>query len=120
MSASLIFWFALSVICDVSGQLCFKSGADRLPAAGPWLERGRAILGNPFVLAGLAIYVVEIFVTLKILSVAPLSIAYPIASLNFLGVTLASATILREKVGRPQWIGAWLVTIGVAIVASTA
>ena len=45
------------------------------------------------------------------LSVAPLSIAYPIASLNFLGVTLASATILREKVGRPQWLGAWLVTL---------
>jgi drug/metabolite transporter (DMT)-like permease len=80
MSVALIFWFALSVLCDVSGQLCFKTGADRLPADGPLLGRAGA----------------------------------------FLGVTLASATILREKVGRPQWLGAWLVTIGVAIVAGSA
>jgi drug/metabolite transporter (DMT)-like permease len=33
---------------------------------------------------------------------------------------LASATILREKVGRSQWLGASLVTLGVAIVAGTA
>jgi drug/metabolite transporter (DMT)-like permease len=120
MSAILIFWFALSVLCDVSGQLCFKIGADRLPSASSVLAKARSLLSNPWLVAGLCIYAVEVFVWLKILSVAPLSIAFPIASLNFLGVMLASATILREKVGRPQWVGAWLVTIGVAIVAGTA
>jgi drug/metabolite transporter (DMT)-like permease len=120
VSATLVFWFALSILCDVSGQLCFKIGADRLPSTGSVLGRALAISSNPWVIAGLCIYAIEVFVWLKILSVAPLSIAFPIASLNFLGVMLASATILREKVGRPQWIGAWLVTIGVAIVAGTA
>ena len=89
-------------------------------AASSVLAKARSLLSNPWLVAGLCIYAVEVFVWLKILSVAPLSIAFPIASLNFLGVMLASATILREKVGRPQWVGAWLVTIGVAIVAGTA
>jgi undecaprenyl phosphate-alpha-L-ara4N flippase subunit ArnE len=120
VTVGLIFWFALSVVCDVSGQLCFKTGADRLPVSNSLIGRARAICTNQWLVAGLCIYTVEVFVWLKILSVAPLSIAFPIASLNFLGVTLASATILREKVGRPQWLGAWLVTIGVAIVAGSA
>ena len=119
MTLTLVFWFAVSVLCDVSGQTCFKIGADRLPSSAPVLTTAAALAGNPFVIAGLFIYTAEVFVWLKILSVAPLSIAFPIASLNFLGVMLASATILREKVGRPQWLGASLVTLGVAIVAGT-
>jgi drug/metabolite transporter (DMT)-like permease len=113
-------WFALSVLCDVSGQICFKFGADRLPAEASPLGKARAIAASPALVAGLCIYAVEVIVWLKILSVAPLTVAFPIASLNFLGVTLASAAILREKVGRRQWLGAVVVTIGVAIVAGTA
>ncbi len=120
MSATLVLWFALSVLCDVSGQLCFKIGADRVPAAASIGGKACAIAASPWLIAGLCIYAVEIFVWLKILSVAPLTLAFPIASLNFLGVTLASVAILREKVGYRQWLGALMVTIGVAIVAGTA
>jgi drug/metabolite transporter (DMT)-like permease len=120
MSLMLVLWFAISVLCDVSGQICFKIGADRLPTSASLIAKARSLTANPWLIAGLCIYAVEVFVWLKILSVAPLSIAFPIASINFLGVTLASATILREKVGRPQWLGASLITLGVAIVAGTA
>jgi drug/metabolite transporter (DMT)-like permease len=120
MSLFLVFWFALSVMCDVCGQLCFKIGADRLPSNRSVIGSARAVLSSSWLIAGLCVYAVEVIVWLKILSDVPLSIAFPIASLNFLGVTLASATILGERVGRPQWLGAWLVTIGVAIVAGSA
>lgn len=120
MSFTLILWFALSVLCDVSGQICFKMGADRLPSAASIIGRARAVAASPWLVSGLSIYALEVFVWLKILSEAPLTIAFPIASLSFLGVTLASATILGEKVGRRQWLGALMVTIGVAIVAGTA
>ncbi len=120
MTASLALWFVLSILCDVSGQICFKFGADRLPGDASLLGKARAVAESPPLLAGLCIYAVEVVVWLKILSEAPLTVAFPIASLNFLGVTLASAAILREKVGRRQWLGAVVVTIGVAIVAGTA
>ena len=120
MTAMLALWFALSVACDVLGQVCFKIGANRFPPATSVISKAQAVAMSPWLIAGLCIYAVEIFVWLKILSVAPLTIAFPIASLNFLGVTLASAVILREKVGRRQWLGALMVTVGVAIVAGTA
>ncbi|MBV9135725.1 MAG: EamA family transporter [Hyphomicrobiales bacterium] len=120
MSLFLVFWFALSVMCDVCGQLCFKIGADRLPSGRSPIGISRAVLSSPWLVTGLCVYAIETIVWTRILSDVPLSIAYPIASLNFLGVTLASATILGERVGRPQWMGAWLVTFGVAIVAGSA
>jgi drug/metabolite transporter (DMT)-like permease len=120
MSVFLVFWFALSILCDVCGQLCFKIGADRLPPDRSVLGGARAVLSSSWLIAGLCVYAVEVIVWLKILSEVPLSIAFPIASLNFLGVTLASATFLGERVGRPQWLGASLVTLGVAIVAGSA
>lgn len=119
MTISLVFWFALSVICDVAGQLCLKRGADGLPEVSGTALVG-ALLRSPWVVAGVLIYIVEIVVWLRILAEVPLSIAFPIASLNFLGVTLASAVILKEPVGRKQWFGAALITVGVVVVARTA
>ena len=119
MTLWLAFWFGLSVACDVAGQLCFKRGADSLPdASGRELAMAMACSG--WIAAGVLIYVVEIFVWLRILAEVPLSIAFPIASINFLGVTLASALLLKERVGRRQWLGACLITCGVIVVARSA
>ena len=120
MSLFLVFWFALSVLCDVCGQVCFKIGADRFPSRFSLIGAARAVISSPWLIAGLCVYALETIVWIRILSDVPLSIAYPIASLNFLGVTLASTTVLGERVGHPQWLGAWLVTFGVAIVAGSA
>jgi len=109
MSLSIILWFVLSVACDVVGQLCLKLGADKLPASG-----------TGWVLAGIATYVAEFFIWLRILAEVPLSIAFPVASLNFLAITFASSILLGERVGTRQWLGACLITCGVVIVARTA
>ena len=117
MSLAFILWFALSICCEVSGQICFKLGTNRHGAAN--LD-GRAILGNLWIMTGIGIYSVEIFIWLRVLSEAPLSLAFPLASLNFLGITLASHFILKEKIGRLRILGAAFVTLGVALLASTA
>jgi undecaprenyl phosphate-alpha-L-ara4N flippase subunit ArnE len=119
MTMTLMLWFALSVACDVSGQLCLKIGADNLPEV-QGRELAMALLCSAWVAGGVLIYIVEIFVWLRILAEVPLSIAFPIASLNFLGVTIASAIFLKEPVGRRQWAGATLITLGVLVVARTA
>lgn len=119
MSIALILWFVVSVICDVAGQLAFKIGADRLPDIKGW-PLIRAMVSDPWTLGGVAIYIVEIFVWLRILAEAPLSVAFPIGSLNFLGVTLASHLLLKERVGFRQWLGTVLIMLGVVIVARSA
>ena len=84
--------------------------ARALPAKLP----GKAWIG-----LGVAIYAIETFVWLKILSLAPLSLAFPIAAMNFLGVTLAGRYLFKEPVGVWQWLGVALVTLGVIAVAAT-
>lgn len=122
MTLWILFWFALSVVCDVSGQLCFKIGAERLPdlhEASPG-QFAAGVLTDYWLLIGIAIYIVETFVWLRILAEVPLSVAFPIASLNLLGVVLASRVFLNETVGPRRILGASLITLGVIIVARTA
>ena len=120
MNATLIAWFGLSILCDVAGQLCLKLGADRIDDSNGARSFILSLYREPWLLGGIAIYTLEIFVWLRILAEAPLSIAFPVASLNFIGVTLASAVFLKEPVRARQWLGAALITCGVALVARSA
>lgn len=116
MPIETILLFMLSIGCDVSGQVFFKLGAHHEP--GPGTHPVRAALTNKWLMAGLVTYGLESMVWLKILAAVPVSIAFPIASLNFLGVVLASRYLLKEHIEMRQWLGAGLVTLGVAVVAS--
>ena len=120
MTAGLIALFAVSVFCDVSGQIAFKRGADRLPdfAPGAPLRFAFALVSEPLLVLGLAIYAVELLVWTRILAQVPLNIAFPIASLNILGIAVASRIWLDEPMGPRQYAGAVLVTAGVALVAT--
>lgn len=124
MTPSLVLLFALSIGCDVAGQIFFKVGATALPlkerlasTAAGWRNEVLNVLSNRWVLAGIATYAVETIVWFRILAEVPISVAFPIASLNFLGVALASRWLLGETMTRRQWAGAGLVTMGVALVA---
>lgn len=119
MTPTIVLWFILSIVCDVVGQLCLKLGADKLPDGDDWREMAVALGRSGWVLAGVATYVAEFFIWLRILAEVPLSIAFPIASLNFLAITFASAVLLGERVGSRQWLGACLITCGVVMVAGT-
>jgi len=119
VSFALVVWFLLSILCDVAGQLCLKRGAVTMTGAAGGAAVA-ALLRSRWALAGIAIYALELAIWLRILAEVPLSIAFPIASTNFLGVALASAVVLGERVGPRQWAGAALITCGVIVVAQAA
>lgn len=122
MTVLLVLLFVVSIGSDVIGQMFCKLGALRLPEGGASgnSQFFNALAANRWLQAGLAVYAVETVVWLRILAEVPISIAFPIASLNFLGVALASFWFLGEQLGPRQWAGAGLVTIGVALVAGAA
>src|SRR5215468_11810987 len=113
MSPELMILLAASVACDVSGQTFFKLGAMSI---GGGTSRGLTPL---WVVAGLLVYVIEIFVWLRVLAIAPLTLAAPIASLNYIGVALAGRWLFKEHMTARQWAGSGLVTLGVIAVALT-
>ena len=120
LNKELLILFPVSIAFDVAGQVFFKLGADRLESVSG--SGVAAFLGGLFkdgwLLAGIATFAVETFIWLRILTDAPLSIAFPIASLNFIGVTLVSRLFFNEAVGPLQWLGCLLVTMGVAVLAA--
>lgn len=121
MIAVLALLVAMSVGCDVGGQLCFKHGVNKLPSHDEgfrlWLL-WRDVVGNPWLWLGIAIYGIELVVWLNLLSRVPLSLAYPLGSLNFCGVLLASRFLLGEPVSPRRWLGAALITLGVVVVGA--
>lgn len=118
-ASTLLPLFAATIACDVAGQLCFKIGANRLPAHdGP--NRGSFLLGlvsDGWLLAGIAAYVMQLILWVQILAILPLSVAFPIASLTFLVVAMACRVFLSERLDAGQFAGVVLVMAGVAIVA---
>lgn len=101
---------ALTVVLDVIGQIAFKLGLSQDDA--PLVRR----LLNSAILLGVAIYGVELVLWLLVLTLAPLSVAFPFAALAYCGVVLAGRLVLKERVSVRRWIGAGVVTAGVTLV----
>lgn len=121
MTSEVLLLIAISITCDVFGQIAFKIGADRLPDAGTIGVPAFCLrmMAEPCLIGGIAIYVIEFIVWIRVLALVPLGIAFPIASLNILGIALASRAFLGEAISRKQWLGAVLITAGVAVVAQS-
>ncbi|WP_092548104.1 4-amino-4-deoxy-L-arabinose-phosphoundecaprenol flippase subunit ArnE [Xenorhabdus koppenhoeferi] len=54
---------------------------------------------------------------LRLLQFLPLSIAYPMLSINFVIVTLIGQFIYREKVGLKHWIGVFAIMLGILLMS---
>ena len=108
---------ACSVLCDVSGQVCLKLGVGHSGnESGGIVAFAIGTLRSPWVLLGLAVYVIEFVAWFAALSLAPLSVAYPFAALSYCGVVLASRFILSEHVSLRRWFGTVAIGAGVALV----
>ncbi len=119
MSTALTVLFLITVGLDVLGQLWFKLGLMRLPEKQASDHIGvfwKGVFSSPLLWAGIATYVVELGLWLAVLANAPLSFVFPLASLGYVGVMLASRFVLKEMISPRRWAGALLITLGVAVV----
>jgi drug/metabolite transporter (DMT)-like permease len=74
-------------------------------------------MANPYVLAGLACYVISTFFWLLILSKVRLSVAYPMISMAYIVVVILSAVVLKEHVDwRYAGAGLLLIVGGVSFI----
>ena len=105
---------AFCVASETGQQLCFKAGTNRIPG-----NRGavRGALAQPLIWAGVAIWVVEVFAWILVLQRMPLSVAYPVMALVYVGVPVCSVLFLNEKMTLTQFGGAGLIAVGVLCVA---
>ena len=108
-----------AVACEVLGQLCLKRGAashaspERSAGVlGPWTD----VLRNRWTYAGIAAYGVELLLWIAALHSLPLSLAFPLLSLSYCGVAIASRVFLGERISARSWVGIALITLGTMFV----
>jgi drug/metabolite transporter (DMT)-like permease len=131
---STLAWLlmALAIALEVVGQLAFKIGlaqleqgasAETSPAAAPpYATFGsaafwRRLLLQRWIVLGVLLHTIEFGVWLAVLTLAPLSLAFPLMALSYCGVVAASHFWLHERVGKRTVFAMFLITFGVALLS---
>ncbi len=122
MTAEIAVLLALWTACEAAGQVLFKRGVDVLasPAQGRTFPLLREALASPSIWAGMLLHGVEFVLWIEILGRLPLSVAFPLESVSFVAVLLASRVFLGEAVPRRRWLGVGLICAGIAVLGSAA
>ncbi|MBI4744269.1 MAG: EamA family transporter [Actinobacteria bacterium] len=121
MIKSLIL-ILISISIAILGQFCLKAGMNQVgrisgaDAARP-TEIVAKVAGVPLVWVGLVLYGVSAVFWLVVLSRVDLSFAYPMLGFSYVIVLIVSKIFLHEEVVLTRWIGAVIISVGVALVA---
>lgn len=75
---------------------------------------------NPFVLAGLACYVISVVIWLLVLSRVEVSYAYPLLSVGYIVTALAGWLLFDEGMDLTRWSGIAVICCGVWLITRTA
>lgn len=76
-------------------------------------------LSNGWIWIGLIIILIETLTWFIVLSKIDLSLAFPVSSLSYIFVILASAFMLHEHVGANRWIGTLIIIAGISLVVKS-
>lgn len=113
----IVIIFSVAILTTAASQLLFKKG---MLASGNMnfslsniFSLIKYVISNPFLLVGLFFYVISFLLWLFVLSKLKLSQAYPITSINFVLVLIASYYFFGEKLSLFQYSGILLIIIGV-------
>ena len=121
----LIGMILVSVALAAVAQLMLKTGMNRVnvelaPATFSLNgESFRALIVQPFVWTGLALFGVSALVWLVVLSRASLSFAYPFAALTYAMILLFDHFVLDEPVPALRWGGVGFIAFGIFLISRT-
>jgi drug/metabolite transporter (DMT)-like permease len=107
-----VFVFTIEIIATVAGQLLLKHAMEGSNTLG---------FSNPRVLSlfigGVVSLTISFFLTIGLLQHFDLSFFYPIQGSTVVIITVASVVILRERVSLQLFVGALLISVGIALVS---
>jgi multidrug transporter EmrE-like cation transporter len=109
------------VLLNAAAQLLLKAGTNRIGVfaftPANILPIGLRIAAEPFVLGGLACYVISVLVWIMALSRVEVSIAYPMLSIGYVVNAAAAWYLFGEAVTAQRMVGIATIIVGVFIVA---
>ena len=121
MTASALAFLLTGVLLNAGAQLLLKAGTNRLGVitltTGNWSGMLARIATEGHFVAGIACYVISVFVWILGLSRVPVSIAYPMLSLGYVANAIAAHYLFGETVTVTRWLGIGFIVVGVWLVA---
>ena len=109
------------VLLNAAAQLLLKAGTNRVGEFSFALDNivpvGSRLASSPFILGGLACYVVSVVVWILALSRVPVSVAYPMLSVGYVVNAFAAWLLFGESLGAQKLVGIGFIVIGVFLVA---
>ncbi|MEW6608739.1 MAG: multidrug resistance protein [bacterium] len=109
------FIAVLMCICvGVGGQLLLKTGVSQAEI-GNYFQ----MLTHPAVIIGGFLYIGSSFLWLLLLQRAHLSYLYPLISVSYVLVVIASCLLFQEIVSPIRWIGVGVICVGVTLVSQS-
>ncbi|HEY7839815.1 MAG TPA: EamA family transporter [Terriglobales bacterium] len=117
----------IAVAMEVAGQLLYKSGINNMHGfqgspfeVVPLIKFAGEALTNWRVLAGIGVYCVQAGVWWGVLSRADLSYAFPLTSMSYVLLLVASRAFFGEHISITRWMGATAVVFGVYLITRSA
>ncbi|OTA20709.1 4-amino-4-deoxy-L-arabinose-phospho-UDP flippase [Xenorhabdus beddingii] len=113
MSSYIALLFLVSLF-TCAGQLCQKQ------AVICWQKKDAPHKGVSMVIwlsSAILLLGIGMIFWLRLLQFLPLSIAYPMLSINFVVVTLIGQCLYQEKVGLKHWIGVFAIMLGILLMS---
>ena len=110
---------AISILLAVAGQLLMKRGMmlfGTFPAT-QILYKIIPMFMNPFVFFGFVCFGLSSIFWLIVLSRLPLSLVYPMVSVAYVLVALASVIFFKETVSLVRWAGIGIIICGVVLIS---
>ena len=105
----------LCVAAEITLDLCYKVAVNRAAKIDGALL---TVLRQPLTWVGMTLWLAQTLMWVRVLQITPLTVAFPMMSLVYIGIPLASRVLLKEKMGARHLLAAGLIAGGVALCAS--
>ena len=109
------------VLINAAAQLLLKAGTNRIGEFAYSLDNlvpiGTKVATSPFIVGGIACYVVSVVIWILALSRVPVSIAYPMLSIGYVVNAVAASVLFGESVTAQKLVGIGFIIVGVWLVA---
>ena len=109
-----------SILCSALAQIMLKLGMGKVTIDSITLENLLRLFLNPFIIAGLILYVTAMLIWLYVLKNVEVSYAYPFTALGFIVVMAISYFFLAEQVTLLRVAGIILIIGGIFLISKSA
>jgi len=120
MTLKVFILVLIAEACSAGTHILFKHGVNTLEPGSMRSMRGYlrfvgSVLTNLSVWAGLLVVACGMAVWLLVLAHAELSLAFPLDSIQYIFILLASSLLLKERINRDRIAGTFFIIVGIVL-----